>query len=214
MAGLMDSGDVGGPLVLHEDPRSGNCYKIRLTAALLGLPLERKRYDIMQGETRTPAFLQQVNANGRIPVLQIGDRFLPESSAACWYLAEGSALIPADRFERADMLRWMFFEQYNHEPNIATLRFWFAFVGEAALSQQQKAQVPAKRIAGEDALALMDRHLAGREWFVGSAVSLADIALYAYTHVAEAGGFRLEDRPNVCSWLQRMPTVPGYVPMD
>ncbi len=111
-------------LTLHEDPRSGNCYKIRLTAALLGLPLERVQYDIMKGETRTPHFLQTVNANGRIPVLQIDDRFLPESNAACWYLAEGSNLIPADRFDRADMLRWMFFEQYNHEPNIATLRFW------------------------------------------------------------------------------------------
>ena len=154
-------------LILHEDPRSGNCYKIRLTAALLDLPLERREYDIMKGETRTPEFLASVNSNGRIPVLQIGDRFLPESNAACWYLAEGSALIPEDRFQRADMLRWMFFEQYNHEPNIATLRFWFAFVGEANLSEQQRALVPAKRIAGEDALTLMDRHLAGRDWFAG-----------------------------------------------
>ena len=102
-------------LVLHEDPRSGNCYKIRLTAALLGLPMERISYDIMKGETRTPDFLRNVNANGRIPVLQIGagtsPRFLPESNAACWYLADDSALIPQDRFDRADMLRWMFFEQ-------------------------------------------------------------------------------------------------------
>ena len=214
MAGLSEAGDLGGPLILHEDPRSGNCYKIRLTAALLDLPLERKQYDIMQGETRTPEFLQHVNANGRIPVLQVGELFLPESSAACWYLAEGSALVPANRFDRADMLRWMFFEQYNHEPNVATLRFWFAFVGEAALTAQQKAQIPAKRIAGEDALALMDRHLEEREWFVGRSVTLADIALYAYTHVAEAGGFRLEDHPNVCAWLERMGQVPGYVPMD
>ena len=114
-------------LVLHEDPRSGNCYKIRLTAALLGLPLKRMSYDILKGETRTPEFLRTVNANGRIPVLQIGDRFLPESNAACWYLAEGSRLLPKSRFERADMLRWMFFEQYSHEPNIATLRFWLLF---------------------------------------------------------------------------------------
>ena len=97
-------------LILHEDPRSGNCYKIRLTAALLGLPLERRFYDIIKGQTRTPEFIERVNANGRIPVLQIGDRFLPESNAACWYLAEGSALIPADRFDQADMLRWMFLE--------------------------------------------------------------------------------------------------------
>lgn len=201
-------------LILHEDPRSGNCYKIRLTAALLGLPLERKTYDIMNGETRTPEFLSTVNSNGRIPVLQVGERFLPESNAACWYLAEGSALVPEDRWDRADMLRWMFFEQYNHEPNVATLRFWLAFVGEAHLSDQRRAQIPAKRIAGEDALALMDEHLAGRDWFVGEACSLADISLYAYTHVAEAGGFRLHDHPNVCAWLDRVAKVPGYVPMD
>lgn len=201
-------------LILHEDPRSGNCYKIRLTAALLGLPLERRGYDILQGETRTPEFLANVNPNGRIPVLQIGDRFLPESNAACWYLATGSALIPADRFDQANVLRWMFFEQYNHEPNIATLRFWLHFVGEANLSQRQRSQVMAKRIAGEDALALMDDHLVGREWFVGDAPTLADIALYAYTHVAEAGGFRLADRANVMAWLARVAALPGYVTME
>src|SRR3569623_3296317 len=191
-------------LILHEYAASGNCYKIRLTAAHLGIAIERREYDIMAGETRSPAFLASVNANGRIPVLQGGDDYLPESSAACFYLAEGSDLIPADRFERADMLRWMFFEQYNHEPNIATLRFWFAYLGEATLTPQQRAQIPAKPIAGEDALALMDRHLAGRDWFVGHACTLADISLYAYTHVAEAGGFRLEDHRNVCAWLDRI----------
>lgn len=201
-------------LILHEDPRSGNCYKIRLTAALLGLPLERKEYDILQGETRTPEFLTKVNSNGRIPVLQTGNRFLPESNAACFYLGEGTELVPADRFDRADMLRWMFFEQYNHEPNIATLRFWFAYLGEASLTPQQRAQIPAKRIAGEDALALMEQHLVGREWFVGDSLTLADISLYAYTHVAEAGGFRLHDRTNVCAWLDRVAALPGYVPME
>ena len=112
------------------------------------------------------------------------------------------------------MLRWMFFEQYNHEPNIATLRFWFAFVGEANLSEQQRALVPAKRIAGEDALTLMDRHLDGRDWFAGDTCTLADISLYAYTHVAEAGCFRLHDRANVCAWLGRVAALPGYVPME
>ena len=118
------------------------------------------------------------------------------------------------RFDRADMLRWMFFEQYNHEPNIATLRFWLAYVGEAMLSPQQRAQIPAKRIAGEDALALMDRKLADRDWFVGESCTLADISLYAYTHVAEAGGFRLEDRHHVCAWMARLAALPGYVAMD
>ncbi|WP_246449775.1 glutathione S-transferase family protein [Qipengyuania soli] len=201
-------------LTLHEDPRSGNCYKIKLTAALLGLPLEVRQYDIMKGETRTPEFLAQVNSNGRIPVLQIGDSFLPESNAACWFLAEGSDLIPGDRFQRADMLRWMFFEQYNHEPNVATLRFWLHFIGEPNLSDQQRAQLIAKRIAGCDALTLMDRHLADRDWFVGTGASLADIALYAYTHVAEEGGFGLGDYPAIGRWLERVSTLPGYVPMS
>lgn len=201
-------------LVLHEDPRSGNCYKIRLTAALLGLPLEREAYDIMRGETRTPEFLGKVNANGRIPVLQVGSRFLPESNAACWYLAEDSALIPSGRWERADMLRWMFFEQYNHEPNVATLRFWLQFVGEENLSEAQRGQMQAKRSGGEAALALMDEHLAGRAWFAGESASLADIVLFAYTHVSEAGGFRLRDHRNVCGWIGRVESLPSYVPMD
>jgi len=201
-------------LVLHEDPRSGNCYKIRLTAALLDIPIARIGYDILNGETRTPQFLSAVNANGRIPVLQIGDRFLPESNAACWYLAEGSRLLPDSRFERADMLRWMFFEQYSHEPNIATLRFWLLFVGERNLGEFQRGQIPAKRAGGEAALAVMEEHLATRDWLVGRDASLADIALYAYTHVCEAGGFRLGDYPAICAWLRRVAALPGFVPME
>lgn len=201
-------------LTLHEDPRSGNCYKIRLTAALVGKPVARVRYDIMKGETRTPDFLRDINANGRIPVLQAGNRFLPESNAACWYLAEGTPLIPGAAFDRADMLRWMFFEQYNHEPNVATLRFWLLFVGEANLSSAQQGQIMAKRVGGEAALAVMDEHLADRDWFVGDAITLADIALYAYTHVCEAGGFRLRDYPAICRWLDRVSGLPGYVAMD
>ena len=201
-------------LVLHQDPRSGNCYKIVLTAALLGIPLTTRDYDIMKGETRTPEFLAGVNANGRIPVLQIGDRLLPESNAACWYLAQGSALIPADRFAQADVLRWMFFEQYNHEPNVATLRFWLRFVGEANLNETQRTQIPAKRAAGEAALKLMDEHLAGCHWFVGTGVTLADVALFAYTHVCEDGGFALADYPAVSAWVERMQALPGFVPMQ
>jgi glutathione S-transferase len=201
-------------LTLHEDSRSGNCYKIRLAAALVGLPLERRQYDILRGDTRTPEFLQQVNANGRIPVLQVGNRFLPESNAACWFLAEGTPLVPAGRFERADMLRWMFFEQYNHEPNVATLRFWLLFVGEGNLSQFQRDQLPVKRAGGEAALGVMNDHLAKADWLVGDRPSLADIALYPYTHVCEAGGFRLRDYPAVCAWLKRIETLKGFVAMD
>jgi glutathione S-transferase len=201
-------------LVLHEYAASGNCYKIRLTAALLGRALERREYDIMKGETRTSNFLAHVNANGRIPVLQVGDRFIPESNAACYYLAEGSALVPEDRFDRADMLRWMFFEQYNHEPNIATLRFWYGWVGEENWTEMQRLQLPGKRAAGEAALKLMDDHLASRDFLVGGRLSLADIALYAYTHVAEDGGYVLADYPAVQAWLARIAVTPGYVPLS
>jgi glutathione S-transferase len=202
------------PSILHEYAQSGNCYKIRLTAALLGLPLERREYDIMKSETRTSEFLERINANGRIPVLQVGDRFIPESNAACYFLADGSKLVPDDRFDRADMLRWMFWEQHNHEPNVATLRFWTAFLGEASLTEVQRAQIPGKRAAGEAALRLMDEHLAGRDYLVGDRLSLADVALYAYTHVAESGGFRLADYPAVAAWLGRVAAEPDFLPMD
>jgi len=206
--------EMSETLILHEYSQSGNCYKIRLTAALLGLALERREYDIQKGETRTPDFLAHVNPNGRIPVLQVGDRFIPESNAACFYLADGTALVPEDRFDRADMLRWMFFEQYNHEPNVATLRFWLAFVGEDRLSDLQRALLPGKREAGEAALRLMDEHLAGRSFLVGDRLSLADIALYAYTHVAGEGGFDLARYPAVTAWLERVAARRGYRGMD
>ncbi|MEO7177912.1 MAG: glutathione S-transferase family protein [Allosphingosinicella sp.] len=200
-------------LILHEYSQSGNCYKIRLTAALLGLPIDRREYDIQKGETRTPEFLATVNPNGRIPVLQIGERLIPESNAACFYLADGTRLIPEDRFDRADMLRWMFFEQYSHEPNIATLRFWLAFVGEERLTDFQRSLLPGKREAGEAALGLMDEHLAGRDFFVADRLSLADIALYAYTHVAAEGGFDLARYPAVGRWLDRVAAASGYLPL-
>lgn len=200
-------------LVLHEYAPSGNCYKIRLTAAHLGIALERRNYDILKEETRTPAFLATVNANGRIPVLQIGDRFLPESNAACLYLADGSPLIPEDRFDRADMLHWMFWEQYNHEPNVATLRFWRAFLGAEALSDLQRAQLPGKQAAGDAALAQMDAHLARSPYLVGERPTVADIALYAYTHVADEGGFVLARYPAVQGWLDRVAALPRHVPM-
>ena len=167
----------------------------------------------MKGETRTPEFLANVNANGRIPVLQVGDRLIPESNAACFYLADGSRLIPDDRFDCADMLRWMFWEQYNHEPNVATMRFWVAFVGEERLTDAQRAQIGSKRAAGEAALKLMDEHLARWSFFVAERLTLADIALYAYTHVAGDGGFDLALYPAVTAWLKRVSAEPGHVPM-
>ena len=144
-------------------------------------------------------------------MLQVDDRFIPESNAACFYLADGYPLIPEDRFGRAEMLRWMFFEQYSHEPNVATMRFWLAFVGEEALTDQQRAQMPAKRAAGEAALKLMDQHLQSRQFFVEDRLSLADIALYAYTHVAEEGGFDLSSFPAIAAWLERLASHPRHI---
>jgi len=204
---------VSEQLVLHEYSASGNCYKVRLTAALVGKSLKRREYDITKGETRTPEFLAKVNSNGRIPVLQVGERFIPESNAACHYLAESSHLMPNDPFDHADMLRWMFWEQYNHEPNVATLRFWTGTVGLDNLTDLQRQQVPLKLQAGDVALKLMDEHLSGRGWFVGAKPSLADVALYAYTHVAEEGGFSLAALTNVRNWIARVEKQPGYVPL-
>src|SRR4051812_20943818 len=165
----------------------------------------------MKSDPAPPRFVPTVTAMAGIRVLQAGDRFLAESNAPCFYVAGGSRLIPADRFERADMLRWMFFEQYNHEPNIATLRFWLAYVGEDQLSEAQKGQLGAKRAAGDAALKLMDEHLENRAFFVGDRLSLADIALYAYTHVAEEGRFDLSAYPALSRWIDRVAAEPGYL---
>ena len=201
-------------LVLHEYSASGNCYKVRLAAALIGKHVDRREYDITKGETRTPGFLANVNANGRIPVLQVGDRFIPESNAAAYYIAEGSHLIPTDPFDHADMLRWMFWEQYNHEPNIATLRFWMRWLGFDNLSDLQRLQMPGKRQAGNAALKLMDDHLAGREWFIGESTSLADVCLFAYTHVAGDADFDLQRYSNVMQWVEHMKGHPRYQALD
>ena len=201
-------------LILHEYSMSGNCYKVRLTAAHVGVPLERRDYDILKGGTRTPEFLANVNANGRIPVLQVCDRFIPESNAACFYLADGSPLVPADKFDRASMLRWMFFEQYSHEPNIATLRFWLCFVGLEALTGLQREQIGVKRKAGNEALKVMDDALAEREWLVGDAITLADICLFAYTHLADEADFDLNLYPNIVAWMERMMLHPRHIEMN
>ncbi|MFL6723349.1 MAG: glutathione S-transferase family protein [Sphingomicrobium sp.] len=201
-------------LVLHEDARSGNCYKIRLTAAHVGIELERRNYDIMKGETRTAEYLRDVNANGRIPVLQDGDRFLPESNAICFFLANGTNLIPDGHFDQADMLRWMFWEQYNHEPSIATLRFWIRFVGLDALADAQRMQITGKRENGLAALDLMDTHLDGRKFFVADQFSLDDISLFAYTQVADEADFDLEAYPHIIRWLERIMLLPKHVGLE
>jgi glutathione S-transferase len=199
---------------LHEYAPSGNCYKIRLAAAYAGVPIERREYDIMKGETRTPEFLANVNDNGRIPVLATPEGLIPESNAACWYLLRDTDLVPKAPFSQAQLLRWLFWEQYNHEPNVATMRFWRAFVGEDNLTELQRANLPAKVAAGEAALKLMDDHLATRQFMLGDAFSLADIALYAYTHTAEEGGFKLADYPAVSAWLARVASQPKHVSLD
>ena len=205
---------MNGRLVLHEYAASGNCYKVRLTAAMVGKHVDRREYDIKKGETRTPDFLANVNANGRIPVLQVGDRFIPESNAACYFVAEGSGLIPTEPFDHADMLRWMFWEQYNHEPNIATLRFWMREIGSADLDDLKRLQMPGKRQAGNAALKLMDDHLKDREWFVGDGISLADICLFAYSHVAGEADFDLRRYSDVAAWIERVKGHPRYIPID
>jgi glutathione S-transferase len=206
-------------LVLHEDPISGNCYKIQLTASLLGLPLVRRPYDIWKGETRTPEFLTNINPFGQIPVLQVGtDSFIPESGAACFFLADGDdqkgRLIPEDRLERTQMLRWMFFEQNQHETSVAVLRSWARFTGLGNLSEEQKGRLTALGRQGERALTCMEAHMQGREWFVGKKISLADVVLFAYTQIAHEGGFEMENYPALNQWIARVKGVEGFVKMD
>jgi glutathione S-transferase len=204
-------------IVLHEFAASGNCYKIRLLLAYLGLPYTRTEYDILAGETRTPDFLAKVNANGRIPVLEIADSgnsrvMLAESNAALWYLAEGTDFLPATKLGRAQVLQWMFFEQYNHEPNVATVRYWMTYGGGLPkMSDWQKATLPLKIEQGYAALGVMEKHLATHAWFVGDACSIADIALYAYTHVAGEGGFDLDTYPHIAAWMTRHAAHEGHV---
>ena len=195
---------------LYDCLFSGNGYKVRLTLRHLQLPYELIEIDILKGESRTPEFLR-MNPNGRIPVLGIGTgEHLAESNAIIWYLAEDSDLVPSDRADRARVLQWMFFEQYSHEPNIATSRFWRMHTD---IHDAKRAALAEKHTAGHAALGVMERHLADRAWFVGDAYSLADIALYAYTHVAPEGGFSLQDYPAVRRWLAGVAARPGHVPI-
>jgi glutathione S-transferase len=200
-------------LRLHDSASSGNAYKVRLLLTQLGVPFERIEYDIDHGATRTSEFLSTKNANGRIPVLELEDgRCLPESNAIICYLAEGTRFLPADsseRWLRAQVLQWLFFEQYSHEPNIATCRYWLR---HGLMSPARAPAFAQKRLAGYAALAVMENHLATRDFFAG-VYSIADIALYAYTHVAAQGGFDLARFPSVTAWLARVRGQPGHVPL-
>ncbi|MGR2740179.1 glutathione S-transferase family protein [Billgrantia sp. Q4P2] len=197
-------------MILHDYLPSGNGYKVRLLLNLLNQPYEYRHYDIVQGETRAPEFLHKSPA-GKIPVLELDDgRFLSESNAILYYLAQGSDYWPEDHWDQAQVLRWMSFEQYSHEPNIATPRFWLTHLG---LNEERRAQLAGKQALGRAALAVMDEHLAKRAWFVADRYTIADIALYAYTHVAQEGGFTLEDYPSVCRWLDRVASHPNHSPI-
>jgi glutathione S-transferase len=196
-------------LRLYDHLASGNAYKIRLLLNQLGIPFERIEMDIVRGETRTPEFLAR-NPNGRIPTLELEDgTYLAESNAILFYLAESTPFLPATRLERSLVLQWMCFEQYSHEPNIATVRFWL----HTGLDDERRAMLPMKRQLGHDALAVMDGHLRVRSFFVGERYSIADIALFAYTHVAGEGGFDLEPYAAVRAWLDRVGAQPGHVPI-
>ena len=196
---------------LYDYLPSGNGYKVRLVLRQLGLPYELVEVDIKRGESRTPEFLAK-NPNGRIPLLEVPGRgFLAESHAIASFLAEGSRLVPVDAYERALMWQWMCFEQYNLEPNVGTARFWLASLGKTP--EELGERLIEKRRNGTAALEVLERGLCGRNFLVGGHYSLADIALYAYTHVAPEGGFPLDPYPSIRGWCARIEAEPGWVPI-
>ena len=202
---------------LYDYLPSGNGYKVRLLLTQLGIPFERIELDIIDGKTRTPEFLRKF-PNGRIPAIEFEDgRRLFESNAIMWHFAEGTRFLPSHPFERASALQWMFFEQYSHEPYIAVARF---FAVHPAHQDDRRAGLPRIMKNGYDALAVMESHLSGasggdhaRDFFVGGKYSIADIALYAYTHVAQEGGFDLAKYPAIRVWLDRVKSQPGHIPI-
>ena len=198
---------------LFDYPPSGNGYKVRLALALLNLPYHYVPVDILKGETRTPEFLRK-NPNGRIPLLQLDDgSYLAESNAILYYLAVGSALWPSARLEQAQVLQWLFFEQYSHEPYVATARFWVS-IRKLEMNGENARLLAQKQALGNAALRIMDEHLRSQSYLVGDRYTIADIALYAYTHVAGEGGFDMSQYPAVCAWLERLATQPRHVGID
>jgi glutathione S-transferase len=197
-------------LRVYGDLRSGNCYKIKLLLNHLGMPHEWQHIDIMRGESRTPAFLAR-NPNGRVPLLELPDgRCLAESNAILNFLANGTPLLPDDPWLRAQVLQWQFFEQYSHEPYIATARYIAVYLG---LPDARRAEYDGKQPGGHAALKVMESHLAHREYFVGERFTIADIALYGYTHVADEGGFSLASYPAINRWLARVAAQPRHLTM-
>jgi glutathione S-transferase len=195
-------------ITLYDYLDSGNGYKIRLLLAQLATPYRYVELDIMRGETRTPQFLAK-NPNGRVPLLELEDgRCLAESDAILWYLADGTAFVPGERLARAQVLQWMFFEQYSHEPNVATPRF---ILRHLPADSPRRAELPQRQARGHEALAVMERHLGDRSYLVDERYSIADIALYAYTHVAEDGGLELARYPQLRAWLARVAAQPRHV---
>ena len=198
-------------MLLYDSPVSGNCYKVRLLLAHLGIPYERRGLDVVDRSNRGEV-LGGLNPALRVPTLVLDDgRPLAESGAILWYFGEGTRFVPDDRYERARVLQWMFFEQYQLEPTIAVVRFWVAYSGRA---EEFEPQREAKMKGGERALRRLESGLDGRDYLVGKSLTLADIALYGYTHVAEEGGFELEPHGAVRAWLDRVASQPGHVPID
>jgi glutathione S-transferase len=198
-------------VLLYNSPVSGNCYKVRLLLAHLGIPYERRDLDVVDRSNRGEV-LGDLNPDLRVPTLVLDDgRPIAESGAILWYFGEGSRFVPADRYERAKVLQWMFFEQYSHEPAIAVVRFLVAYSGEA---ERHAELIEQKTRAGYRALDAMERHLADATFLVGETMTLADIALYAYTHVAHEGAFDLAGHTAIDAWLARVAGQPGHVPID
>ena len=193
---------------LYDYLPSGNGYKVRLLLTLLGLPFERVELDIDRAETRTAAYLAK-NPNGRIPALELENgEVLAESNAILFYLADGTPYLPDDRWLRAQVLQWMFFEQYSHEPYVAVARY---FLQHLEMTEARRVLLAEKQEKGRAALAVMEDHLATRTYFVGERTTIADLALYAYTHVADEGGYDLEPYPGVRAWLARVTAAPGHI---
>jgi glutathione S-transferase len=198
-------------MLLYNSAVSGNCYKVRLLLAHLGLEYETVDVSVVD-RTNRKELLGELNPALRVPTLVLDDgRPLAESNAILWYFGDGTDYVPDDAFERAQVLQWLFFEQYSHEPYIAVVRFWLAYSGTP---EKYADQVPGKMRGGYAALDAMERHLDEREFLVRGRYSIVDISLYAYTHVAHEGGFELDRYPGIRAWLARVADQPGHVTID